>query len=342
MTPFPVHVLAANCYVWDLLRSCYYSSMRFAAGSIPQPGRWQWCPPRPKVLPFSIAFGSSNWDADKAYVPTIGEVGRPARNWYNGGPGTPCPVQVITGPVQWWHTGVPASQFNEFCWPASGGLVFYGSAVAKPAIRVAFATGGNYTWTCPPGVTSVIVECWGAGATAFRPTNTTPPISGGGGAYARSVLAVVPGTTYPLYVGIGSLGLPPANGQTWFGPGPLILADCGGHRAAIQNINPGLAANCIAQVAFDGGFGAFSPNLPNRGGGGGGGAGINGPGQYPFGTITTAGGRAGPGGGNGGNGSGSPHGPQPGFSPGGGGGGPVAIATLIHGADGMVVVSYFV
>ena len=67
------------------------------------------------------------------------------------------------------------------------------------------------TWTCPTGVTSIQVECWGAGGaggSASTATSTTPARSGGGGgagSYVKKTITVVPGTVYNLIVGVGGI-----------------------------------------------------------------------------------------------------------------------------------------
>jgi hypothetical protein len=67
------------------------------------------------------------------------------------------------------------------------------------------------TWTCPTGVTSIQVECWGAGGaggSASTATSTTPARSGGGGgagSYVKKTMTVVPGTVYNLIVGVGGI-----------------------------------------------------------------------------------------------------------------------------------------
>jgi len=71
------------------------------------------------------------------------------------------------------------------------------------------------TWTCPAGVTSITVEAWGAGGgggtTNRGPScgcsgcgpSVHPGLPGGKGGYSRSIVSVVPGTTYAIVVGEG-------------------------------------------------------------------------------------------------------------------------------------------
>ena len=59
-------------------------------------------------------------------------------------------------------------------------------------------TGANQTWTCPAGVTTVTVTCWGAGGAGASTDG-----SGGAGAYMKGTLTVSPSTTYTVVVGGG-------------------------------------------------------------------------------------------------------------------------------------------
>ncbi len=72
-----------------------------------------------------------------------------------------------------------------------------------------YNTAGTVNWTCPAGVTSVQVECWGgggAGGAGRKDNNTGANTSqngagGGGGAYARKVsVPVSPGTNYTITI----------------------------------------------------------------------------------------------------------------------------------------------
>ena len=64
------------------------------------------------------------------------------------------------------------------------------------------------TWTCPAGVTSIQVECWGgggAGGSASKATSSGNRSGGGGGAgsYVKKTITVNPTTVYNLIVGVG-------------------------------------------------------------------------------------------------------------------------------------------
>lgn len=99
-----------------------------------------------------------------------------------------------------------------------------------------FTTSG--TFIVPAGVTSVIVEAWGAGGSAGGWDNVYGGGSqgGGGGAYSRSLLTVSPGNSYNYSVGTGGASVNPnpttccfpgmKGGSSIFGSS-LVVADGG-------------------------------------------------------------------------------------------------------------------
>lgn len=170
------------------------------------------------------------------------------------------------------------------------------------------------TWTCPPGVTSVDVECWGygglgggTGASASRSGG-----GGGGGAYAKKTVAVVPGTGYAINIAAGQL--------TYFDTASNVAADYGRDGAFSDAGNPtgsgggkkGLASNSVGTIKYDGGDGTAG-NGAGTGGTGGGSAGSTGAASGSSGTSE--------GGGNGGVGGGGDGSPGSNYGGGGGGGG---------------------
>ena len=112
-------------------------------------------------------------------------------------------------------------------------------------------TAGNTTWVCPAGVTSITVECWGAGGggggTSASPTGGS---GGAGGSYSKSVLTVTPGNTYQLTVGAGGTA-----GANTGGAGGL------GGSSYFGNTGAGVTtgATCLA-VGGSGGNGSTAGN----------------------------------------------------------------------------------
>ena len=78
-----------------------------------------------------------------------------------------------------------------------------------------FTASGTYV--VPAGITSVIVECWGAGGGGGS-SNTMSKSrgrggGGGGGAYSSTTIVVTPGNSYNIVVGTGGTGGVAGNGS---------------------------------------------------------------------------------------------------------------------------------
>jgi plastocyanin len=199
-----------------------------------------------------------------------------------------------------------------------------------------FTSGG--TFTVPVGVTSITVECWGAGGGGSTMSNTGRGGGGGGGAFASSVIAVTAGTPYTVTVGAGGAAST-GGGNSSFGA--LVIAAGGSGATTNSSIgaNGGTTGSSTGSTKFGGGNGA-SGGITYSGGGGGGagstGAGGNASGQ-------TAGTGTALNGGNGGTGvSGNTNGNN-GNTYGGGGSGAVRTSltrTGGSGANGLVKVSW--
>lgn len=186
-------------------------------------------------------------------------------------------------------------------------------------------SSGSGNWTVPCGVTSITVECWGAGGGGGAGTDTGLPggSGGGGGAYAKtSGIVVVPGALIPYSVGAGgALGdkAPGGNGgnTTW---NTTVVVAAGGTGGAVDGGAVGTGGTTVAStgtVKYAGGSGAAG--FATRGGGGGGSAGDAAAGNT---AVGTAGGIAVTNGGAGGNGgSGTGVAGSNGGTPGAGGGG---------------------
>ena len=88
--------------------------------------------------------------------------------------------------------------FYSLCFILLGTTLCWGQQTVVP-----YVTSG--TWECPVGVTSVTVECWGGGGAGGSATGGTTRGGGGGGggSYVTNTIAVVPGTTYTITVGVG-------------------------------------------------------------------------------------------------------------------------------------------
>jgi hypothetical protein len=211
------------------------------------------------------------------------------------------------------------------------------------------------SWTCPAGITSIAVECWGGGGSGGGATGN--PAGGGGGsagAYVKNnAITVTPGTTYTVTVGSGGIGSTSAGvagGSSWFNTSTTIMA-VGGKGGALASSNSSSAAGAAAVITgnvggttiyYGGAGGTGSTGATAGGGGSSAGTGSNGNagGVTTGGTAVTGGGAGGNGGlvgSSGGNGN-------PGIQPGGAGGGGRAGNSTDRsggaGAAGKVVLNY--
>jgi subtilisin-like proprotein convertase family protein len=110
------------------------------------------------------------------------------------------------------------SRLQRSCCSAVFLLLFLLSASSSwGQITVPINTTGNGTWTCPAGVTSITVECWGGGGGGGVTRGKLFQSAGGGsgGGYVKVTYEVVPGTSYDYSIGAG--GSSDNNGsRTWF------------------------------------------------------------------------------------------------------------------------------
>jgi hypothetical protein len=133
------------------------------------------------------------------------------------------------------------------------------------------------TWTCPAGVTSVKVECWGAGGAGGGSNNTANTFSGGGGGGAYVVNNAVPLAvgTYTITVGIGGVGTTgsgAAGGNSIFGSS-LVVANAGAGGTYVSG-GVGIGGTGGTGGTYNGGNGGNgllgSTPYPASGAGGGG------------------------------------------------------------------------
>lgn len=176
-----------------------------------------------------------------------------------------------------------------------------------------FNTPGTFEWVCPPGVTSIQVECWGgggAGGAGRKDNNTGTNTSqngagGGGGAYARrAAVPVTPGISYQIIIPAaavsGTNGTQTQNGGAvnggtviFTGDSDVMVQAAGGNGGpnsyvtganAVQGTTSGGAGGTVAAsigdpgAVFAGGAGfrgtlGAQSSQDNSSGGGGGGAG---------------------------------------------------------------------
>ncbi len=200
-----------------------------------------------------------------------------------------------------------------------------------------FTTPGIANWTCPLGVTSVIVNMWGAGGYGGY------KYSGGGGNFTRSKpIPVTPGQTYSLRIAACMLTINDQDPNTYFPtPDGTYLRANGPFYQDGGSYDPsGFTPNPYVDVQYKGGYGineTFDGTNSTPSGGGGAaslcGNGYNGNyGGNGGGSPSCSAGFIGGGGGN-------PY--KDGVSPGGGGGGNGGIGgNSTVGGNGEIDISY--
>ncbi|MEL1255689.1 T9SS sorting signal type C domain-containing protein [Flavobacterium sp. DGU38] len=237
----------------------------------------------------------------------------------------------------------------------------YSSIWAQPPHT--FTTLGNGTFKVPAGVTSLNVECWGAGGAGGGISNLLyGGGGGGGGAYSRAAtFGVTPATTLNYKVGAGGAGvsgLDGQNGEATFFSTVTANGGTGGKSGALANGLGGAGGTVSGVGSFAGGnglaggtVGALVPVLASGGGGGSAGPGPSGNGVSGNNASVTllviAGGAAVTGGGKGGDGMTLSLGGtvNAGNAPGGGGGGALALLASNsypggNGGNGQIKVNY--
>lgn len=196
-----------------------------------------------------------------------------------------------------------------------------------------------------PGVTSVSVQCWGAGGGGSTITSSSlRGGGGGGGAFASSSgIPVTAGNNYAVVVGSGGAASSPGGNSSFNGAAVVAAGGSGGANNNITAGAGGTIANSTGTTRWAGGNGAAGGGTYS--GGGGGGAGTTGPGGTAptaavgsFGTGTSL---------NGGNGGASVSGGSngaPGNTYGGGGSGASTNSSTDRnggsGAKGYVVITW--
>lgn len=178
-----------------------------------------------------------------------------------------------------------ASLFCTLCF-----CLFLGTAQAQTE-RTFENAGTTEQWQVPTNVTQITIETWGAGGAGgatHMESRQRPAAGGGGGAYAKSTIAVTPGEI--LYITVGRGGENP-NGTARDGEnssvkrGTTTLVEAEGGKSVsgtntLTGAQGGQASNSIGDVKYSGGNGGNGEIGPlgaySASGGGGGAAGNNG------------------------------------------------------------------
>jgi hypothetical protein len=122
-----------------------------------------------------------------------------------------------------------------------------------------YSAAGSFSWTVPTGVTKVLVECWGGGASG---TYYTGSYAGSAGGYGKGIYTVTSGQIINITVGAG--GVPTSNmhnagGSSSFG---IFITSTGGGAAGAGSSEPGNSNGNI--ISLKGGKDFFIPSTSNR------------------------------------------------------------------------------
>ena len=195
---------------------------------------------------------------------------------------------------------------------------FVGSATVRN--RIAWGTGGTYSWTCPLGVSRILIRAWAAGGRGGDGSAGYPGGGGGGGGYEEVLIDVIGGTSYPVQIGNGISG----STSTSFGSQVAVGGGVNGQPGAAGQVGaggkPGMPlvnnVSSVASLGIGTGQSGFQISNFNIGGGGGSSFGVQGA-PACFGGVDGS----------------------PGSWPGGGGAGGATGAGGI-GADGLMILEW--
>lgn len=197
-------------------------------------------------------------------------------------------------------------------------------------MAVVFLEAGTTSWQVPAGVTTIKVECLGAGGSSSASYRS----GGAGGAYSRAnALSVTPGESLAVQVPTSTPLVNGAKGADCYlarGGTMLVLAkSADSPTTTAASAIGGQASACIGDVRYSGGNAGLTPVTGARSGGGGA-AGPAGPGGNGGSTVSGQTYAPGGGGANGG-GAGSDGGPTVGVN-GNGGTGPTGVPGPVSGS----------
>lgn len=138
---------------------------------------------------------------------------------------------------------------------------------------VTLTSPGTSTFIVPAGVTSLTVECWGAGGAGGGTAGNAAAAGGGGGGggYSTNTIAVVSGSSISYTIGAGGNGAT-TNGANGGSTSFSTVSANGGFGGFQGNSNTGAGGNGGTGATYNGGRGA-NGILSTSGGGGAGSAG---------------------------------------------------------------------
>jgi len=184
---------------------------------------------------------------------------------------------------------------KSLSYTVNGKLALSGNKILESQLIVEpyFVTGFTEStiWTCPEGLTTIVVHCIGGGGAGGGAPILFNSIGGGGagGSYAMKIVTVIPNNEYIINVGLG--GIPSEDGydggdggDSWFESQSLVLAKGGGGGTSGTEVSHlGLGGieklnECVGDIVYGGSRGedAGVIGISHYSGRGGGAAGTTG------------------------------------------------------------------
>jgi hypothetical protein len=128
-----------------------------------------------------------------------------------------------------------------------GTVASWASIVSGINAADVFASSGN--WTCPAGVTKVLVSVVGGGGGGRGGTFNVLGVTGGYGGYGSGVLTVTPGTVYTVTVGSGGTGGARATDGTAGGTSTFsTISATGGSGGNVSSVTNGSCSSADATL----------------------------------------------------------------------------------------------
>jgi hypothetical protein len=181
-------------------------------------------------------------------------------------------VSLLNSPILFGGgTGNTTIQSVELIWNGTAWVDLGTNITEDIHIHEVGESGGTGVWTCPTGVTSVLVKAWGAGGAGSGSNDNKN--GGGGGAFVEAIVAVTAGQNYDIVVGQGGVANP--DGTAYGGGGEGYASggtDGSGGGGGFSGFFYPAVTQADALVVAGGGGGGASGFAAGNGVGGGGGA----------------------------------------------------------------------
>lgn len=122
-----------------------------------------------------------------------------------------------------------------------------------------FSTPGTFSWTVPSGVSKIMVECWGAGASG---ANFSGPYGGSAGGYGKGIYSVQQSQNLQIKVGSGGVSSPNNHGAGGSSSVDTLIISTGGTGGHAGTSTPGYSNGNI--MSLKGGLHYYVPSTSNK------------------------------------------------------------------------------